>query len=118
MVKKYVYNYILDEGIKGEDEGHIIGYLNHCHEETLLLTPEEEEDNQNKIIERLKKIIVEDMKERFADYFEYRKISNTEIKATPSADGETIDFVLSFCIDGGSFEDDYYIVFITLFWLY
>ena len=118
MIKKYVYNYILDEGIKGEDEGHIIGHLNHCPEETLLLTPEEEEDNQNKIIERLKKVIVEDMKERFADYFEYKKISNTEIEAIPSTDGKTIDFTLSFCIDGGCFEDYYYFVFITLFWLH
>lgn len=117
MIKKYVYNYVLDEGVRAEDEGYVMGHLNHCPDDSHA-TPEEAEVIQEKIIERLKTIITDDMKERFADYFENKNFVRTEIEAKPQLYGTVIDFTLSFVEDMGEYGEFSRIIFITLFWLY
>lgn len=117
MIKKYVYNYILDEGIKGEDEGYVMGHLNRCPDDSHA-TPEEAEVIQEEIVERLKNIITDDMKERFADYFENKNFIRTEIEAKPQLYGKVIDFTLFFVEDMGEYGEFSNIIFVTLFWLY
>lgn len=117
MTKKYVYNYILDEGNRGEDEGHIMGCLNHCPDDSRA-TPEEAEVIQEEIIERLKNIITDDMQERFVNYFENKNLVRTEIEAKPQLYGKVIDFTLFFVEDMGEYGEFSDIIFVTLFWLY
>lgn len=117
MMKKYIYNYVLDEGIRGEDEGYVMGHLNCCPDDSHA-TPEEAEVIQEKIIERLKNIITDDMKERFADYFENRNFVRIEIEAKPQLDGQVIDFTLFFVEDTDEYGEFSDTIFATLFWLY
>lgn len=117
MVKKYIYNYILDEGIRGEDEGYVMGHLNGCPDDSYA-TPEEAEVIQEKIVERLKNIITDDMKERFADYFENKNFVRIEIEAKPQLYGKVIDFTLFFVEDTDEYGEFSDTIFVTLFWLY
>lgn len=114
MIRKYIYNYVWDDS---EDEGHIWGNLKHCPDDRYV-APEEAEEIQKATIERLKEIIIDDMKERFADYLEYRDIIRTEIEAKPQRYGEIIEFTLFFVEDMGEYGEFNNTIFITLFWLY